>query len=87
MSPCGNSLNEGLSESVHQDFQSSNRGVANIVSRRWKEDNQGLAGGYMSTVTSFAFVEQELGFVAYENVPNPLSIAEVIRIRGYQEVL
>ena len=33
MSPCGNLLNEGLSKSVHRDFQSPNRGVANIVSR------------------------------------------------------
>ena len=41
----------------------------------------------MSTEASFAFVEQELGFVTYENAPNPLSNAEVIRIRGYQEVL
>ena len=86
MSPCGNLLNEGLSESVHRDFQSPNRGVANIVSRWWKEDNQGLVGGYMSTEASFAFV-QEFGFVTYENAPNPLSNAEVIRIRGYQEVL
>ena len=40
----------------------------------------------MSTVTSFA-LEQELGFVTYENVPGPLSNAEVIKIRGYHEVL
>lgn len=61
MSPCGNLLNEGLSEFVQQNSQCLNRGVTSIVSPRWKEDNRELAEGCMSIGTL-------LGLASMENV-------------------